>query len=1039
MSSPLLKQLLLGTQAVNEDFVSEISDHVSAFANAGVYYLVSVGGGNRLTVSNISNLATASVVNTYQLDLIAGAVTAQSVAVYRDLVAVAVQPSSSATATGAVQFWRIRQDGSLTYLSSQAVGVLPDSIKFTTNGLQLVVANEGQPNADYSQDPQGSISVLDIKDRRTDLGSSGINPLIISHTLLDFNGFVAPTRGILDGSALRFSSSIPGSSSFAADLEPEAMTIRDGYAYVTLQEANGIAKVNLATRSIEALSPLGAANLTRQFVDLTDNGSASPSFGNLLNGNPVLGLRMPDGIASFRTAGTTYLITANEGDTRTDYGSTYYDEFRPSASASPDVYSIRDGLADGSSNYRTNGTGSQTVFGSRSISIHRTDGTVVWDSGSLLQSSAIALGIYDDGRSDTKGVEPEMVVVGSINGRRYAFVGTERTTTSMVSVFDISKPVATTFVTSIKLTGSRSPEGMLFIPAAKSPSGDPLLVVSNEVSNTLDFIDAEALVAQGPLLNRAGSVTTPMLIEAAGGPDLSFRPLLTIGESTKNNYIPTGILDGLGAFDNRNGTFTVLASHELSSSNGYGYHLPGMNAGEELTGARISRFTVTKDIDNDPSNGFQSQVTRGALAYREIIDAAGQVVTQASQLNGGLNRFCSGSFVQRASFGAKRGFVNDLYLTGEESSEGLMYALDVHASRLHAVPALGRAGWENATLVDTGSRNTVAVFLADDSTAAPLLWVGQKDPSSSNFLRRNGLDTTSGSLYTWTPTLGSIGTAAGDASLADSADLLACSLGTDLTGRWVLVGSGTQVASWNEATLKAQVKAPGGNAALAGLQLSRLEDIHTNPQDGQQLVLATTGNADFSGADRYGNLMVFDFSNTFTPAGTITTGESSLRLVYDGDRLGGLARQEGIRNPDNLTWSADGNLYVQEDRSVSGGTADGQFGAIEASIWKLNPFDPILNAAGVAAQRWAVIDPTNGVPQQLGQTNANPSSTPANVGNWESSGIIDVSSIYGLAAGSMMLADVQAHSLRDGNIGGASHLVEGGQLLLIGSSPSSFG
>jgi hypothetical protein len=93
----------------------------------------------------------------------------------------------------------------------------------------------------------------------------------------------------------------------------------------------------------------------------------------------------------------------------------------------------------------------------------------------------------------------------------------------------------------------------------------------------------------------------------------------------------------------------------------------------------------------------------------------------------------------------------------------------------------------------------------------------------------------------------------------------------------------------------------------------------------------------------------------------------------------------------------------------------------------------------VTAQRFAVLDPTNGVPTLYGQTNANPPTTASNVGNWESSGIIDVSSIYGLTPGSMMLADVQAHSLRDGNIGGFSNLTEGGQLTLIARGSSIFG
>lgn len=1032
MPSPILKQLLLGTQSSTEEFLTEISAHVDFFADSGAHYLVSIGGGSRLTVTSFGDLPNASVVETAELDQSPGGFTAQSVDVYGDLVAVAVQPNGQSTANGAVQFWRIANDGSLTYLAMQTVGVLPDSLKFTRNGRQLVVANEGQPNADYSQDPAGSISILDIN-----FSSSEV---VKRHTLLDFTAFEAPARGIVDGSQPRFSNSIPNSSLFANDLEPEAITIRGRYAYVTLQEANAIAKVNIQTRVIESIHALGAVDFSEQYVDLTDNGSASPAFLNRFNGSAILGLRMPDGIDSYSWQGQTYLVTANEGDTRTDYGSVYYDEFRPDSSLSPDVYTIRDGLADGSESYRTNGVGTNTAFGSRSISIFNDDGTVVWDSGNQLQSSAIASGLYDDSRSDSKGVEPEMVTVGVVDGRRYAFVGTERTTATMISAFDVTNPNKAHFVTSLKINGSRSPEGLLFIEAANSPTGEELLVVSNEISNTLDFVSAAELVSQDAYSNQAGSFGTSMFAEAVGGPDLSFKPLLTIGEVTPNKYLAPGILDGLAAFRRNDDTFTVLANHELSVFAGYGYSLPALNPGEELHGSRISRFTVRKDADNDSANGYQPEIIRGELAYNEIIDANGAVVVNADQLTGGgLNRFCSSSYFAKKSFGAGRGFSDAIYLAGEESDEGLFYALDVQGRRLHAVPALGRAGWENASLIDTGSRDTIALFLADDNTAAPLMWVGTKTLGSDDFLLRNGLDVSSGNLYTWTPTGGSIGTAAGDSALADSADLNAATVGAPLSGKWVLVGSGTEVASWQESTLKSEVKAPGGDPSNAGLQLSRLEDIDVNPLNGKQLVLATTGNSDFGGADRYGNLMVFDFSSTFGSNGLVGSGQSSLRLIYDGDRLGGLARQDGIRNPDNLTWSADGKIYVQEDRSVSGGTADGQFGAVEASIWSLNPSDPITSPAGVSAERFAVIDPTNAVPTLYGQTNANPSTTASNVGNWESSGIIDVSSIYGLTAGSMMLADVQAHSLRDGNLGGFSHLTEGGQLTLIARGSGVFG
>ena len=154
-------------------------------------------------------------------------------------------------------------------------------------------------------------------------------------------------------------------------------------------------------------------------------------------------------------------------------------------------------------------------------------------------------------------------------------------------------------------------------------------------------------------------------------------------------------------------------------------------------------------------------------------------------------------------------------------------------------------------------------------------------------------------------------------------------------------------------------------------------------------------------------------------------------MVYDGDLLADPTT--GIRNPDNITISADGFAYLQEDRANGGGLdiANGNFGTAEASIWKLNPSGPIDPITGAPTERWAQIDRT-AIPTAYGQTQptfTNPDSN--GVGNWESSGIIDVSAFYNSPAGSYFVANVQAHSIKDGNIGGSGYLVEGGQIDLI--------
>jgi hypothetical protein len=465
--------------------------------------------------------------------------------------------------------------------------------------------------------------------------------------------------------------------------------------------------------------------------------------------------------------------------------------------------------------------------------------------------------------------------------------------------------------------------------------------------------------------------------------------------------------------------------------------------GVALTGARISKFIIDKDVDNDASNGYQSAVITGGIAYTSIIDANGNRVTDAAQLNGGLSRFCSGSFEAANKFGKERGFADSIYLTGEETSNGLIYALDTKTDTLIALAGLGKAGWETAIQVDTGSRNTVGVLLMDDNTAPIYLWVGEKlDSERADFLQRNGLAKEQGNLYTWVPSANSIGTSAGTAGVPDSADLNALALGTAAAGRWVLVGSGTQVAAMTEA----QLRTAANN--LGALQLSRLEDANVNPLNGQQVVFATTGNSAFGGADTFGNLITLDLSAAFTNGLIGSSNGTSLKVIYDGDReitrwdaANGITKDGVIgtderaafgatiiRNPDNLTWSKDGFIYVQEDRSVD----KGFFQTQEASVFKVSATAKDAVTGQAVTERWLQIDRA-AVPTVYGQTD--PDLT--DYGNWESSGIIDVSAIYGEAAGSMFLGDVQAHNLKNGNLGGTGYLVEGGQLNLI-QNPALF-
>ncbi|MFT4658441.1 MAG: 2',3'-cyclic-nucleotide 2'-phosphodiesterase/3'-nucleotidase/5'-nucleotidase, partial [Ilumatobacter sp.] len=211
---------------------------------------------------------------------------------------------------------------------------------------------------------------------------------------------------------------------------------------------------------------------------------------------------MPDTISAADIGGATYLVTANEGDSR-DYDC-YSEEERVKdfALASP-PYAVGDEADSNLGRLKTtsafpsviDGGELQQVFayGARSFTIWDTVGNVVFDSGDQIEQQLVGTGFFNldgdetDGRSDDKGPEPEAVATGVIDGRTFAFIGLERS--GGVMMYDISDPANATFVDYLNTAeetgvGDVSPEGISFIAEEDSPTGEPLLAVSFEVSGT---------------------------------------------------------------------------------------------------------------------------------------------------------------------------------------------------------------------------------------------------------------------------------------------------------------------------------------------------------------------------------------------------------------------------------------------------------------------------------------------------------------------------------------------------------------------------
>ncbi|SEJ49166.1 hypothetical protein SAMN04488058_10948 [Deinococcus reticulitermitis] len=284
-------------------------------------------------------------------------------------------------------------------------------------------------------------------------------------------------------------------------------------AYVTLQESNGLAVIDVLGGTVEAVRSLGLKDHRQagQGLDASDKDG-----GINIKTWPVYGADMPDAVAAFSVGARTYLITANEGDTRDSEGFTdeaKVADLKLDAAAFPDAAALQKPgalgrLAVSRTDGDTDGDGDHDrliAFGARSARIWTAQGELVADTGDLFERKTAELtpATFNSGgtastfdtRSDNKGPEPEGVTVGVVGAKTFAFVGLERT--GGVMVLDVSTPSAPAFVEYVSgvldpqaepksgAAGDLGPEGLLWIPAQQSPNGQPLLVVSNEVSGSV--------------------------------------------------------------------------------------------------------------------------------------------------------------------------------------------------------------------------------------------------------------------------------------------------------------------------------------------------------------------------------------------------------------------------------------------------------------------------------------------------------------------------------------------------------------------------
>jgi len=450
-----------------------------------------------IDILSIANPATPSLVGSIPLAGLGAQ--ANSVAVKNGVLAAAIEASPKQS-PGTVAFF----DTNGNLLSAVTVCALPDMVTWTANGRFALAACEGEPNDAYTVDPEGGVAIVDASAGAANITQADVR----SAGFTQYNGAVPAGVRVFGPNATA-----------AQDFEPEYIaTSQDSKtAWVTLQENNAIAIVDIANAAVTSVFALGSKNhlAAGNALDPSDRDGPSISIANW----PVLGMYLPDAIDAFDLNGTTYLVTANEGDSRAYPG---FDEERRIGATSvvldptafPNAAALKSNAQLG--RLKITATRGDTdndgdfdqlhTFGARSMSIWSASGALVADTGDQLERLTALTGVFNsdnaanntfDQRSDDKGPEPEAVVVGKAFGRTYAFLGLERI--GGVVVYDVESPAAPRFVTYLNnrnfagnaaagTAGDLGPEGLLYIKAEDSPTGENLVVTSNEISGTVTIL-----------------------------------------------------------------------------------------------------------------------------------------------------------------------------------------------------------------------------------------------------------------------------------------------------------------------------------------------------------------------------------------------------------------------------------------------------------------------------------------------------------------------------------------------------------------------
>ena len=363
---------------------------------------------------------------------------------------------------------------------------------------------------------------------------------------------------------------------------------------------------------------------------------------------------------------------------------------------------------------------------------------------------------------------------------------------------------------------------------------------------------AGAAAAYAATLSGPSSSQTPYLVPVQS--NVEIKSILTVGDAPAGStYRLVGIPDGLGAFDNEDGTFTLLMNHELSGT--------GLVRAHGANGAFISKWVINKE-------------DLSVVSGQDLIQTVMLWDKTTGQYQAGTTtfaRFCSADLADKgAFFDDGVGYKGRIFMNGEEAGvEGRAFAHLLDGTS-YELPALGKFSWENSVANPESGRATVVAGTDDGTGGQVYIYVGRKTKTGSP-VEQAGL--TNGSLY---------GVKVAGLGVETNASVLPGQVRFEL----VNLGDVTNLTG-------AQLEAASVAAGVTSFQ--RPEDGAWNPAQPEQFFFATT--ASFTGNSRLWRLN-FDDKENPAAGGTI-------EMLLDGT--------EGQRMFDNLTVTEKGTLVLQED------------------------------------------------------------------------------------------------------------------------------